>query len=318
MRSTFLRLSLGLAVGLSGCGDDSNPAVDAGADAPKTPDAPVSTFKGFDADEGGEVRVEYIRFPDGKYSARATAFLFDNPGTTKYFPYINLNGCNDMTAKDKWPMATNPIAERTYLDPGQVIVSGGAQPLQIQRNPMMAADPFGRTHPANEWFFHNFNRMGEDGSTYLPEKTKLDVTFTGSDDMPAQIFDDVIYMPADFAVTEPGMVATVNIDASQDLTMTFTTPPDSPPPGYEVDSLIAITGPGGPAFLCVEPNDGSITIPAAMLQAAKTKFPTGGSLARQTLTHVVRELEDKDGPTGKRIDFIGVWCYAGTAVTWAP
>jgi hypothetical protein len=147
----------------------------------------------------------------------------------------------------------------------------------------------------------------------MTEKTKYDVIFTGSPDMRAQIFDDVIFVPADFALLTPG-VAPFPIPAATAQTFTWNVVPSSEPMGYEVQSLVAFTGPNGPAVLCVEKNDGSITVPAAMIDVARAKYPAGGTLARQTLTHVVRELVDANGPTGKRIDFLGIWCYA-TAFT---
>ena len=65
----------------------------------------------------------------------------------------------------------------------------------------------------------------------------------------------------------------------------------------------------GPIVACIEPADGSITMPKELVAIAKATSPNG-TLARQTLSHVVRELKDKDGNTGRRIDFVGVWCYA--------
>lgn len=330
----FLQSNTLLAVGLViptllGCGDDVSALPDAPVvkpiDAP--PDAPpLPAFKGFDADEGGEVRVEYVINGNNVAGARATAFLWKNVGTTKFFPFLNLNGCTDMRGKTFWPMATNPIAERVYLDPGRVIVTGGPSIYEIPRNPAMANDPFARTHPANQWFFEPYAGGQSDGPNFLPEKTKFDVTFTGSADMPAQIFDDVLYTPANFAPISPALSVTPHpIPAATAQTFTFTTPADSPPPGYRVDNLVAFTGPNGPAVVCIEPADGSITVPAAMIDIARTAYPgpvggapgvASGTLARQTLTHVVRELKDnttpvtRTGGTGKRIDFITVWCYA--------
>ena len=67
----------------------------------------------------------------------------------------------------------------------------------------------------------------------------------------------------------------------------------------------------GPVVVCVEPTDGSVTVPRAMLDVVRTAYPAGGTLARQTLTHVVREEIVNGVHTGRRIDMIAVWCYAG-------
>lgn len=310
MRSRILSLTLGLCIpGLIGCGDDTNGTTPDASSVDAAPDGPERMFKGYDADEAGEVRVEYVRFAGGNAATRVTSFVFKDSGSTKFFPYPNLRGCTNVVGKMNWPLATNPAAERVYADPGKIIISGGPMNLEVARRTMMGTDPFGRTHPANSWNFHFPGGMGTDGPTYLPEKAKLDVIFTGSADMPGQIYDDVLYMPADFALTTPG-VAPFPIPAGQAQTFSWTTPADSPPPGYEVMSLVAFTGPDGPAVLCIEPNDGSITVPADMIDVVRAKYPGGGTLARQTFTHVTREFVDRNGPTGRRLDFVAVWCYA--------
>jgi hypothetical protein len=192
-----------------------------------------------------------------------------------------------------------------------VLISGGPQVLDIPRKAVMGKDVPGRTHPANEWFQQFGGGMANDAALYLPEKTLLDVTFTGSSEMPGQIFDNAIWMPADFQVIEPPLSTTpFPIPAGTPQTFTWSTPAQEAPAGFEIQSLVAFIGPNGPAVICVEPNDGSITVPANMIDIARAKAPNGGTLARQTLTHEVRELVDRNGPTGKRIDLLGIWCYA--------
>jgi hypothetical protein len=291
-------------------------------DAPKPPvdtlqvDTPVTpTFKGFDADEGGEVRMEYIKFPNGGIGARTTAFFFKDVGTTKYHDFLSLNGCTDMSALDKWPMAMNPIGERDYYDVGRVILSGGTNAYEIPRRTVQARDPFFREHPANDWYFDPAVNTDSDGGNFISEKTRYDVILTGSAEFPPAIFDDAIYVPAAFDLTAPTHAGPVDLPAATDQTFTFTTPTDTPPAGYILLSLVGFTGGSctkGPAVVCIEPNDGSITVPGAMIDKVRTACPTGGTIARQTLTHVVRELVDASGPTGKRVDLLGVWCYAST------
>lgn len=297
MRASFLGLTLGLLIG---CGDSVN----------NTPDA-ASTFKGYDADEGGEVRAEYVRFADNTAGTRVVAYLYKTAGSKKFFPFVNLNGCTNMTATPtNWPMATNPIAERQYMDPGSITISGGSMPLSMPRVATQNTDFLARTHPANQAFYY-FNAT--DGTKFLNPKAKHSVAFGGSADMPAQTFTDVLYMPADFMLTTPDQKP-VPIPAGAPVTFNWTNPDSAPPPGYGVASLVAFTGADGPIVICVEPNDGSMTVPKEMVDVVRAKYPQGGTLARQTLTHVTRELIDKSGPTGKRIDFISVWCNA-TAFT---
>lgn len=313
MRLHSLGLMTGLVIsGGLGCSDKSNPATG--------PDA-GSTFKGIDANEGGEIRVEYVRFADNTAGARVVGYLYKNPGSTKYFPFPNLNGCTDMTSKTNWPEATNPLSERVYLDPGNIIISDASASLTLTRQPA-GKDFLGRTHSANNWFFH-FDTT--DGAKFLTAKSSYDIILTGSADMPGQVFHNVPFMPADFALQSPVLTAPVKIlanGANQDQMFTWTTPDSSPPAGYEIQSLVAFTGDGspsdtGPAILCVQPNTGSIKVPGPMLDVVRAKYPQGGLMARQTFTHVVRELVDNNGPTGQRVDLISTWCYA-TPYTVAP
>jgi len=295
-------------VGIAGCGDDGETVKP--PDAPPI-DAPNPMFKGFLADEGGEVRVEYTAFPGGNAAARVGAYFYDNPGSTRFWPFASLTGCTDTSTDKYWPTAASPIAERTYLDPGKVIIAGGPQLLSLPRRAAMTDDAVGRTHPANSLFFHFGGGSAVDAPTYLTEKTKYDVIVTGSNNMPGQVFRDVLYMPADFDLISPGL-ANLPIPAGTPQTFTWQTPPNNEPPGYEVGSVVAFVGANGPAVVCAEKNDGSVTVPADMINIVRATYPGGGFLSRQTLTHVVRELVDNNGPTGKRIDFITVWCYAST------
>src|ERR1044071_4460812 len=114
MRSSIACIALGLAVSATiGCGGDDSPS----------PDAPAAaTFKGYDADEGGEIRIEHVRLPDGKGGAvnftRIVGYVLASAGSTKFFSFPMVPGCTDTTNKKNWPVATNPIGERVYLDPG--------------------------------------------------------------------------------------------------------------------------------------------------------------------------------------------------------
>ena len=195
---TFVGLLATLLV--AACGDDSPANFDARIDGPPG-QIDAATFKGFEADEGGEVRVEYVRFPTGNAATRVTAFLFQNPGSPPYHDFINLNGCTDLTPHTMWPVAQN--ADRQYIDPGGVLISGGSQPLMVERKDVMGRDPFFREHPPNDWFFHFQGATGTDGPTYMTPNSRLDVTFTGSSEMAGVIYDDAMYVPQDFALNTP-------------------------------------------------------------------------------------------------------------------
>src|ERR1043165_3158277 len=118
MRSSIAFIALGFGIpAMFGCGGDDS----------STPDAPAAaTFKGYDADEGGEIRIEHVRLPTptGQIinATRIVAYVLGTAGSTKFFSFPMVGGCTDTTNKKKWPVATNPVGERVYLDPGNIII----------------------------------------------------------------------------------------------------------------------------------------------------------------------------------------------------
>src|SRR5262249_48537747 len=117
MRANIVSVTLSQVVlVLVGCGSNAKPEPDAGE--------PPATFKGFDADEAGEIRIEYVHHPeaDGKLhdGLRVVGYIYGNPGSVGHYPLPNLMGCTDMTKKANWPSSSNPVTEQTYLDPGDI------------------------------------------------------------------------------------------------------------------------------------------------------------------------------------------------------
>jgi len=334
VRSTIFGITIGLSL-LTACGDDSDGVPDARLPDAADPDAALPVFKKFEADEGGEVRVEYMRFINNNRGIRATGFLYNNPGTVKYFPFINMMGtCQDVTDKTLWPVASNPIAERDYADPGTIIVApsasptmplpmgaGNARAFAFPRNTAMGSDPFGKPHPAIEWFFDPSSGADTVGGDYLSADTYYDVMFGGSAEVPSAVHDNALYMPADYNLT--GTYANeqpVSISAGTPITFTWDTPPSNPPGDLKVMSLVGFLSPmSGPMAVCIEPDDGSVTMPANLIDKVRSTIQAQGVtcgaagpciLSRQKFVHQVRELVDANGPTGKRIDFVAVWCFA--------
>jgi hypothetical protein len=311
MRSSIVSVTLGLAISVTiGCGGDDSPSTDA-------PAGPV--FKGYDADEGGEIRIEHVRFTPTINATRIVAYMYANPGTTKFFPFPTVPGCTDTTMKKQWPIATNPMTERQYLDPGDIILSSPksrtdltAKPaLTLPRQDKQGADFLARVHPANKWFAY-FNMT--DGDTFLTPDAFFDVIITGSADMPGQVFHNVAWMPNDFQLTTPAVGEAVTLKANTPITFKWAVPTQDKPADMVVVSLVGFVGPPGldegPAVLCIEPDDGEVTVPANMVDVVRAKYPQGGIMARQTFTHVPKELIDKNGPTGRRLDIISTRCYA--------
>jgi hypothetical protein len=263
-------------------------------------------FKGYDADEGGEIRVEHVQVLDGRTGTRVLAYVYANPGSTKRFPFLTTTGCSDVSRKANWPVATNPMAERSYLDPGGIVVTSHSAPLDVERQPDEGNDILGRRHAANRWFFH---ASLLDGALLAPGAT-YDIALKGSPDVPPQTFSGVPFMPADFALTNN--VSTVVLEANMPITFTWTVADSTPPEGVHIWFMVAFSGSdgNGPVVICFGPNAGALTVPATFIDIVRAAYPAGGTILRETFTHVVHELVDDMGPTGRRIDLISGWSYS--------
>jgi len=336
MRSLSLPLGLSLIGGMGGlitttsCGDDNSGAtcgagttlvgnvcvandVDAAVDAPHF-------FKGFLADEGGEVKIEYLLFTNNNIGGRVQRFVLKNSGAVPYHPIPTPGVCTNVDkAQGNFPTAQN--ADRVYADPGLVIISNptGLSPtMTLQPNAAAGVDSAGRSHPAGMYTVASaaggpfLGSADTSGALYFPEKTGFDVTFTGSADLPAQTFKEALWMPASTLLVSPPL-GSYSLLAGVDQTITMSMPAneDGLPAGVDVRELVAFTGGMGIQEFCLDPLvDEAVKITAAAADHVRAVYPTGGTMARMNLTHQVRELVDFDGPTGRRVDFISNWCNA--------
>jgi len=91
--------------GFAGCGDDGAQAVDAGVDAPEGPfvEMPI----GFDGEDGGEIRIENLIFPDGISRTLTTAF-FNSTQAGGRMPFPSVQTDKTM------PLTCNKIGDRIY------------------------------------------------------------------------------------------------------------------------------------------------------------------------------------------------------------
>jgi hypothetical protein len=307
----LLVVGLATTVACGGDDDDDNPGNPDAADidaSDMTPDAAEHVWTLADP-EGGEVRVEYVDFIDGagpggrNDAARVTAFI-QGEQTPASFPPLAFPGCTNMMDDTHWPTAQ--AEDRTYIDVGQVIIAGGTSDIVVEEGGT-GADPFGRIHAlgdplvAQPWDFH----FGVNDASILPENSKLDVIFTGSDEWPAAVYNDAITIPKAQTLESPGFEA-VQLTPGEDLTLTWSV--EDTDTDLTVSSLVGFLVTGqGPVVTCVEANDGSVTVPAAMVDELLA-VATSGVLARQTFVHHIVELKKGDEPTGRRLDLVGVWC----------
>ncbi len=315
--------SFGVALVAGACGDD----VAATVDAPKPViDAPLPMVDApdpinFMSDEGGEVRFEYVRFGvgtgarEGTASARVISF-FEGNDDVDFHPYPTIPGCTLMVDDTKWPVAQP--TNRQYVDIGQQLtLTNGSQILNVPKA-SIAADPVGRVHGVgNHYFYAPFPATGGgDAAQFITEKTAYDVILSGSATWPAQVFPDAIQMPAAFDLISPSVTTPVVLKSdgtNTDLTITWQAVPSGQPAGvpdawFAVGFVIPTTS---FVVLCIEPmNDGSLTVPAAMVNMIATAAPSGGTMVRQSFIHQVRELTNGTTVKRRRIDMIGTWCHA--------
>jgi hypothetical protein len=288
------------------------PEIDAGE-----PDAEPVPVIDYDSTEGGEVRLEYLQFKTTAATvnrARGTAFLFKGE-TAGFHPLPDVPGCTDFVNNPgtRWPVAQE--AGREYLDVGQVIIAGGPSQLNLAAGAVPGVDNIQRSH-TGPWRFSSLNNMGPN---FVDPDTTYDVVFTGSSEWPPQVFEDVIYVPGAWTPTNPGIDVDPVLAADTPLTIEYTTPElVNRPEGYPITTLVIFTQGDPPLAICAEEDtDGSITIPAEIVNLVRAAAPGGGKFIRQHASHVVRELTDGEGQSGTRIDFIGIWCY-NYAYTVAP
>lgn len=312
--------SVGVALVAGACGDDVQSTVDAPkpvVDAP-TPMGDAPDPINFMSDEGGEVRFEYVRFGvgtgarEGTASARVISF-FEANDDVDFHPYPTIPGCTLMVDDTKWPVAQP--TNRVYADIGQQLtLTNGTQILNVSKA-TVAADPVGRVHGVgNHYFYAPFPATGGgDAAQYITEKSSYDVLFSGSATWPAQVFPDAIFMPAAFDLISPSVTTPVVLAPATPLTITWQANPSGQPAGvpdawFLVGFVIPTT-----SFVvaCIEPmNDGSMTVPADIVDMIRTAAPSGGTMVRQSFIHQVRELTNGTTVKNRRIDMIGTWCHA--------
>ncbi len=193
--------------GLAGCGDDGTPATP--PDAPPAPfvEAPI----GFDGEDGGEVRIENLVFPDGISRTLTTAFFNSTQtGGRMAFPSVQTDKTMALTC--------NKIGDRIYPfgDASETIgapstwAPGGRQYMDVGPNITLKA-------PGKDAFvlerFENFITPFLGGSFH-------DITYNPAPRMDGDTF---LAVPAD------RMGGTGANLAGEKLTVTIPGGPDAPP-----------------------------------------------------------------------------------------
>jgi hypothetical protein len=307
-----MRPALALAFVLAGCGDGTR---DASSDAsgPDTPAPDVFEPLGIVDNEGGEIRLESTQQATAagamQSTARAHAYFYKSQTPSK-FALPAFPGCVDLRSRTTWPLAQGTIVP---LDVGGVTIKSTGSDLVMTREEVTppTSDPLGRPHAL--WFKKDADLPANDGDTFLPPNQTYDIVLAGSAEWPAQTIADVAFMPAAWTPISPPVDGTTMLAAGTDLTLTHTPVPSSNlPAGYRVDMTVMFTGTGhtGPIVMCQEQADGSLTVPAALVDVLRAYSP--GRYQRQLMTHALFELKTSAPlPPGvrKRVDVLSIQSY---------
>jgi hypothetical protein len=318
-----------LLFALPACGDDGGGGDPCANLGPHDPVPAECEQLGFNSPEGGEVRFEYMEWskdcgdnadqpcgPDGRTTAtRVVAYGMTNMEPQAY-PMVTIGGCTNLAVKTTWPLAQG--ANRQYADTGALTLTGGPNTIDVPDADPANPDVLGRSHDKYQFYFG-----ADDTDQFVSENTNYTVNWAGSDTMPAQTFDNAIYMPGAYTLQDPGFQANIDIPNSGDFSMTWGDEGNSElaASGGTMLSLIAFAIPGvGLTHLCVGPDTGEIVIPDATIKeaVALAGYAGTGFLLRGKLTHQLQELSDNDGPTGRRLDMLGIYCYLTGMTFVAP
>ena len=313
-----------------GCGDD----------APATPDAPPTPFVEMPIDvngeDGGEVRIENLVFPDGISRTLNTAY-FINAQTGK-MPFPTIDGCN--TYMDRiYPFgdgsesigapATWAPGGRTYMDVGDEITlqAEGKAAWKLKRyenfiTPFLGGSFHDLTYnvePGPDPFLVvDADLMGTKGQNV--GGTKLKVTIPGGPDAPATVWDfedgfSGIEIPPRPVVTYQGTpFSTLGSPSAKDLSRSEPFNPQwEVPAGSPADllSFVAVfrTSPDvALTHLCVFTTPGNVTVPASTMAT----LPDSGILFVAHLLHRYRTFDNV-----RRVDMVGTACTA-TGFTMVP
>ncbi len=328
-----LLLATGTTVSLLsiGCGDDNGPGA--------TPDAPpvVEPFveRPIDANgqDGGEVRIENLIFPDGISRTLNTSY-FINAQTGK-MPFPNINGCNTLADKI-YPFgdasdtigapATWAPGGRVYMDVGadMTLQAPGKEAFKLKRyedfiTPFLGGSYHDITYnvqPGPDPFMVvDAELMGTDGQNV--GGTKLKVTLPGGADLDRPVVWDFengfsgIEIPPRPVVTgfsRLGVPSALDLSRSADFNPTWEVPAGSPP---DLLSFVAVfrTSPDvALTHLCVFTTPGDVTVPAATMAT----LPDTGILFVAHLLHRYRTLDNV-----RRVDMVGTACTS-TGFTMVP
>ena len=317
--------SLLFVTALSACGDDNGTTKDGGTDACVghfcgTPPAVTDP-------EGGNIIFEYIYLdtelqaafglPPGVTTLQRVMAYFMESQTPNANPLPQPGQCNNLVATKGWPLYVG--SPHQDLDVGAVTFSGKntAGTATTINAAMMgpATDSIGRPH---DIFYQAIN---PDAAKYLVPDSSYTVNFGGAGNIAATAFENAIFLPSatNYTVTSPSLEDNGPLIANTDFTVHWTPGTNmNLPAGDEVLGLTwLVDAAGSPTHVCVAPHSaGQFTIPGTaiaeykQIAIARGTNPSKAILLRQALVHHVRRLPNNEPANLRRIDMLGVLCWA--------
>lgn len=272
---------------------------------------------GADLPEGGEIRHENVRMLGMPVQTWVHVYQYTGGGASAPMPSPEGNGefgnCVDERGRPPtWPLT--PIDGATYLDLPKVELRGpginGALTIAKTDPPNMVGNSTFRQHA----FTYGGGAPGSPPSGFNGTLTAAQSTPGGEYTLDIGKGEPMSYfMPAEYeAPLGIGKQMMVTIPAGQDLTLTWTPPPNdfgasgkehTKKTHFNATFFADPTAASPPLFLCPTSEDGQIVIPKAVIDA----LPPSGLIVNFNLTHWMEAREAAPGEQ-RRFDLVAIFC----------
>lgn len=269
--------------------------------------------------EGGEIRHENVRMLGMPVQTWIHVYQYTGTSASAPMPEPADGGmgefgpCVDERGKPPtWPLA--PIEGATYLDLPKVELTGpgitGVLDVVRTDPPNTVGNSTFRQHA----FTYGGGAPGNPPSGFNGTLTAAQSTPGGEYTLDIGKGDPMTYyMPAEYdAPLGIGTQMMVTIPAGQDLTMTWTPPANdfgesgkehTKKTHFNATFFADPTAASPPLFLCPTPEDGTVTIPKAVIDA----LPSSGLIVNFNLTHWMEAREAAAGEQ-RRFDLVAIFC----------
>lgn len=248
---------------------------------------------GFKMREGGEIRLELRRLPNGRDSRVVAQAWFIDAQTPGKLPGVAFNQCADL---NQYLSAASPVQatfdSRNWYDVGDNIrLEGGGKTIDLAKT-ADATDFRNQVHKTI--YVKDGKAQGTVDPTFLLPRTGYQAKLANGESP-----GEPIYIPSEWTTTlsGPRFDGTVfSVSRGQDVTWQFQSEDDSTV--APIAFFIFAAKDASTKWACFLPNTGSITVPAAIVD----QIAVEGSILAGTIRHKVVNFNDRN------LDLVGVNC----------